>query len=140
MSNDTEEQWRPIENFERYMVSNMGNIKSLRGKTKILKPQAIHNGYQQVSLVKDGKKYNRLVHRLVAIAWIDTDDKSKEVHHKNRIKTDNRADNLQWLSRLEHAKLHKELSKADKESVAMNDECAAAQRENIDERQEIYKE
>lgn len=140
MSNDTEEQWRPIENFERYMVSNMGNIKSLRGKTKILKPQAIHNGYQQVSLVKDGKKYNRLVHRLVAIAWIDTDDKSKEVHHKNRIKTDNRADNLQWLSRLEHAKLHKELSKADKESVAMSDECAAAQRENIDERQEIYKE
>lgn len=134
MSNNTEEQWRPIENFERYMVSNMGNIKSLRGKTKILKPQVIHNGYQQVSLVKDGKKYNRLVHRLVAIAWIDTDDKSKEVHHKNRIKTDNRADNLQWLSRLEHAKLHKELSKADKESVAMSDECAAAKRENIDER------
>lgn len=100
------EVWKEIEGFERYKVSNLGRIKSTIGKDKILKEYVVNGGYRQVKLRKDNKSYNRSVHRLVAIAFIETDSIHKEVHHINGIRTDNRADNLQWLTKEEHLKIH----------------------------------
>lgn len=103
---DSIEEWKEIEGFERYYISNKGNIKSTIGKEKILHQYILPNGYVSVKLRRDNKSYNRFIHRLVAIAFIDTDDKSKEVHHKNKNRSDNNVDNLQWVSTEEHRKLH----------------------------------
>jgi hypothetical protein len=44
----------------------------------------------------------RLAHRVVAICWLETRGGAKLVHHINHDKTDNRADNLMWVTPKEH--------------------------------------
>lgn len=44
----------------------------------------------------------RLVHRMVATCWIAKPQNANHIHHKNHIKTDNRASNLEWVTPKEH--------------------------------------
>jgi len=115
------EIWKNIENYEEtYEVSNYGRIKSKDRiiktkiknnstrliKGKVLKLKQKRNGYLEVDLSKNGKVKTILVHRLVAQAFILKDDNNKnEVNHKNAIKTDNRAENLEWVTPKEN-KIH----------------------------------
>lgn len=108
---DVIEEWRVIEGFERYYVSSLGRIKSTIGKEKILKPTLLKSGYYQIKLRKNKKSYNRFVHRLVAIAFLENSDYTKEVHHKNTNRKDNRVCNLEWLTIEEHRKKHKIIDK-----------------------------
>lgn len=88
------EIWKDVEGYEGlYKVSNLGNIKGIRGT--ILKP--IKRGdYVCVQLCKDGKIKKESIHRIVAIAFIPNPDCLPCVNHKNENKLDNRADNLEW--------------------------------------------
>lgn len=63
---------------------------------KWLKP-SIRNGYPCVRPRVNGSAVNRYVHRLVAQAFCVKND-GTEVNHKNGIKTDNRAENLEWVT------------------------------------------
>jgi hypothetical protein len=94
------EEWRPvIENgkITNYLVSNYGDVKNnnevLLTKTKA--PQGL-----KVTLFIDGKKHGRLVHRLVATAFVINDDpiNKKIVHHIDNNKLNNVADNLEWVT------------------------------------------
>lgn len=63
-------------------------------------------GYMSVASARKSKsgKYSKIqVHRLVASAWCDGRSAELVVNHKNGTKTDNRASNLEWVTRTENA-------------------------------------
>ena len=100
------EIWKEIEGFGgNYSVSSEGRVRSnglLKGKNskvRILKTELSKKGYLRVGLTKDGKQKKYLVHRLVAIAFLDNPKNLPDVNHKNECKTDNRLINLEWMSR-----------------------------------------
>lgn len=96
----TNEVWKDIDGYEGlYQVSNMGNVKSLKwGKEKILKAGKNNHGYLAVVLCKDGKQKTHKVHRLVAEMFIPNLENKEQIDHINTIKTDNRVENLRWVT------------------------------------------
>lgn len=102
---DTElknEKWKDIFGYDgMYQVSDLGRVRSLKfGKTRVLRAKKEKNGYLRLNLLKYGKRKYFLVHRLVAQAFIpNNDDEKNEINHRNEIKSDNRASNLEWCDR-----------------------------------------
>ena len=93
----TEEQWRVIEGYENYMVSNMGEVWSINTETK-LRPGNNGAGYQFVYLYSDIGVQRAYVHRLVVRAFIGEIAEDLEVNHINHDRTDNRLSNLEIVS------------------------------------------
>lgn len=107
------EEWRDIEGYEgMYQVSNLGNVRGLnrvdstgrKRKERILKPKVTSSGYHQAGLCKNSKVTNHLIHRLVAVAFIDNPDNKKTVNHKDGCKSNNKLMNLEWLTASENNK------------------------------------
>ena len=93
-----QEIWKDIKDYEgRYQVSNFGNIKSLK-TNKLLKPYKITNGYLQIVLCKKGKEEKRLIHILVAEAFIGKRKRGMQINHKDENKTNNNVNNLEWCN------------------------------------------
>lgn len=105
------EIWKDIENYEGlYEVSNTGKVRSLDriarcgkfGKSlwkgKELKAGIGSHGYYTVSLGKQSKFKTHLVHRLVAKHFVDGYTEELEVNHIDLMKTNNHADNLEWVT------------------------------------------
>ena len=95
------EQWRDIEGYDgMYQVSNLGRVRSRKsGEWKVMRAKIKCNGYSQLDLYKDNKVKTVYIHRLVASVFIPNDDEAKnQVNHRNEIKTDNRAVNLEWCT------------------------------------------
>jgi len=106
------EIWKDIKGYEGiYLVSDLGRIKSLynslkkRGRynkldSRILKTRTVksggYTGYMCVGLRKNNIQKKHIVHRLVAMAFIENPRNKSDVNHKNKIRTDNRVINLEW--------------------------------------------
>ena len=94
-----QERWKDIEGYDgMYQVSDLGRVRSHKsGEWRVMSGSKDSSGYLQVGLYKGKKAKLFSVHRLVAQAFIPNDDDSKTViNHKNEIKTDDRATNLEW--------------------------------------------
>ena len=100
-----EEVWKDIEGYEGlYEVSNLGRVKSLHGLSeKIMKNSNGSGGYQKLSLTKNKIPKNFFVHRLVAQAFIPNPESKPEVNHIDEDKTNNRVDNLEWMTHIENS-------------------------------------
>lgn len=84
-----------------YLVNKHGMVYSKKTK-RILKPSKTGPGYLSVWFVVNGRGRNTQVHRLVAMAFVEGFMPGLDVNHKNGIKTDNRAENLEWVTRSEN--------------------------------------
>ena len=98
-------QWKTVKGFDMYQVSTEGKVISHYGeKPKYLKPAVDAIGYNHVRLYKeDGAKLFKL-HRLVAEHFLENPKKLRTINHKNGDKTDNRVENLEWLSHSDNVK------------------------------------
>ncbi|MDE2097420.1 MAG: HNH endonuclease [Patescibacteria group bacterium] len=106
------EEWQDIVSCDhttfppgRYSISNQGRVRINRN-SNISNGYLNTTGYLFVTLHTDEKKDKGfLVHRLVATAFVECPDNTRkyDIDHINGVKTDNRAANLQWLTRAEHA-------------------------------------
>jgi len=106
---ESEEVWKPVVGFEEYYsVSNKGNVRR-NGREKPLKPWLDGSGYPVVSLSVEGEVTKHKIHHLVAKAFIGdppgpiglgSDD--YQINHENGEKTDNRPENLTWMTHSEN--------------------------------------
>ena len=90
------EIWRDIPGyFGVYQVSNLGNVRRCGRKQNLCYVK--RNGYLVVHLSNVNAKLY-YIHRLVALAFVPNPDGLPQINHKNEIKTDNRAENLEWCT------------------------------------------
>jgi len=91
-----EEEFRPIDGFEGYAVSNFGNVRGK--KNTILKYSCCKGGgfYPQITLYKDKKKYTKTIHRLVGLVFLPNPDNLPTIDHIDRNKSNNNVNNLRW--------------------------------------------
>ena len=106
------EIWNDIPGYEGYyQVSNLGNVKSLSRikvrngfsymmKEKILRPGLRGKGYFSVLLSKDGLGKSFCIHRLIMVSFIGVSE--LHIDHINSIKTDNRLENLEYVTNREN--------------------------------------
>ncbi len=101
--------WREIPGFEGlYAVSMNGEVKSLRrviarknGSPQTIRERILrahnHDGYRRVVLSVAGIGHSELVHRLVAMAWIENTNPTFDlVNHKDGNRANNHYGNLEW--------------------------------------------
>jgi hypothetical protein len=102
--------WKPVVGYEGiYEVSDNGDIRTSDGKTtytekhgirhwsqRVLKQKTDKYGYKRVTLYKDGKPKDFLVHRLVAEVFCEKQDDKPIINHIDGKPDNNIADNLEW--------------------------------------------
>ena len=135
-----EEIWKPVVGYEGiYEVSSLGRVKScertiirkdgrkMNVRGKIMKPSIIRIGYEQIDLSKKDNAETVYVHRLVGKAFIENPYNKEQINHKNGVKTDNRVENLEWVTSQEN------MRHAFKNGLRDDDLLAKLRRKKVDQ-------
>lgn len=95
------EEWRPVVGWENaYRVSNLGRVYGSKG----IKSTFDCHGYRKIAVCRNGKSKSLLVHRVVAEAFIGPPG-GLQVNHKNSVRWDNRAENLEYVTHRQNLQL-----------------------------------
>jgi len=108
------DEWRPVKDWEgfyevssqgdvrsvdRYIVDvNRGSPRSRRFLSKVLRPASSPSGHTRVGLYANGRGRNALVHRIVALAFLDNPGKLPVVDHIDGDPSNNNVGNLRWAT------------------------------------------
>lgn len=124
---ETTEEWRAVPGFEAvYEVSNLGRVRSLPhviphgahpGRTrvspgKLLAAKPGKKGYRAVTFLVSGHRVRFEIHRLVGEAFIGPLPDEYHTHHINEDRSDNRRENLEYVSPHNHLHYHNHGEKA----------------------------
>lgn len=131
------EEWRDVVGYEGlYQVSNLGRVKTMKGKKPFILKQRIKSGrgYLYVKLYKDCNFKVIEIQRLVARAFVDNPQNKNVVDHIDENKLNNCACNLRWVTHQENMAYHRahQIQRLKHSSVAFirpnkygyNDYCA----------------
>ena len=111
------EEWRTIDAYPNYAVSNLGRVKrtlTCTGKPvcsadtiegRVLSPYIGWRGARMVNLSDKGRHHSLRIARLVATAFLPNPDRRQVVLHKDGDILNDRLENLQWVSRQEFPSL-----------------------------------
>ena len=98
-----EETWKTIPISTKYEASTHGRIRRI-DSGHIMKSYEDNLGYQQINIKgTNGEDITRLVHRLVAITFIDNPENKPTVNHIEHGRSDNHISNLEWATYKEQA-------------------------------------
>ena len=98
---DKLEEFRIVPGFPDYAASRDGRVFSVKRPSRgfyPLKPKSDKDGYHNLVLRNENGRSCLREHRIVAMAWIGIPESGLVVNHKNGIKTDNRPENLEWVT------------------------------------------
>lgn len=105
------EIYKDVLGFEGlYKVSNFGNVLILR-TNRLMKPDVDNRGYYIYGLSINGKQKKIKAHRLVYFTFNECADKSLQINHLDRVKTNNKLSNLELVNTRENS-THREIGKA----------------------------
>ena len=118
------EVWKEVDSKGNYYVSNKGRVKSYTGyEARLLNPYVNKSGYLRLDIIDDGIRQSKLLHRIVAAAFLPPPAKiDYQLHHKDFDKRNNAADNLEWLCIAEHLKKHRERGQAEADGYSRKPE------------------
>lgn len=98
--------WKPVPNFEAYEASEEGLLRKSATQT-LMAQTTLNNGYKGCTLHHNGKRWSTTVHRVIATTFLGAPPSDKhEVNHKNGVKQDNSASNLEWVTHYKN-QIHK---------------------------------
>lgn len=116
--------WLPVPRYEGfYEAANDGNVRRVGRATgaqagRIKRPTPHPCGYLSIILCKKQKDATFLVHRVIAETFLGPIPAGYEVNHKNGIKTDNRVENLEYVTSKQNKAHAREIGLADQRGEA----------------------
>ena len=120
LSMDDKEEWKQINNYDNYEVSNLGNVRN--SKTGRMLKLTCRGGYLFTGLCKNSNTKTCPVHRLVALAFIDNPENKPQVNHIDKNRLNNNISNLEWITQKENT-IHgcgRKIAKINKEKTSYN--------------------
>jgi hypothetical protein len=84
--------------YKGYRVYANGNIASSKNPSKLLKPVPNNCGYGRVTICSEGTKRLIFVHRIIAELFLSKPSGADQINHKDKNKTNNSVNNLEWVT------------------------------------------